>query len=626
MKTTRINTPSILGDVLAELHNDPNEDYRTEVIGRQTVETINHIAVHRDALNKIIPPDSEADRLRNIMTKLGLHLSDDINQSSATCNNHTVLIEATIANDKELAIILLNHGADPTLADGNDDNTFMHAARGGHSRLLLELVKLIEPETISDKSNNATAQDEKKENLDPTLDKLSDKRLTDLSSPRIENKLQTQPVNDETEKASTAPRQTKEPTMARVRLTPNILTKQNAHGETVFHVIEKYNTALKTKHATSDTELAKLKSRERANSMQQRAAQNQHETYTHFKTLVDELHAKQKVVGQVVDPSDSATTQNTADQRNERSTADLQAASTAHPEYQANITRILQLYGDFFKRKIAHFGQIFRWQALANQDLLRDTKKRVMVREERDQITSTRYAAGNDATGTLASENQPRTGHNVSLSEILMGADLPEYPATEPTLPLHYGDQAKVQAALSLLKDYYAPERAPVPHFFQWGYCRRLLTFHLGRHHCDLAKALYLELTENPPRQAAPAAGNAVKSTLFAVGKPLLLAAKQGASLARPTSQLGFTITSVADIYRIRKRLLAERHALCELPHDAQNKNSIVNSSLTRRLTAMIDLLEQTKAYQARSYASHRATYLDLLDRDNIRMGLLNPF
>ncbi len=121
-------------------------------------------------------------------------------------------------------------------------------------------------------------------------------------------------------------------------------------------------------------------------------------------------------------------------------------------------------------------------------------------------------------------------------------------------LPLSWEDQAKVRAALNLIKDYYAPESAPLPHFLECGALRRLMTFHLGRRYCERAKTLYEELSSQP-------------------------------------------LTHTVDLRKIHERLSTERDEINSLRHDENNKNSEINSSFSRRLSYTLERLEKTKAY-----------------------------
>lgn len=138
-------------------------------------------------------------------------------------------------------------------------------------------------------------------------------------------------------------------------------------------------------------------------------------------------------------------------------------------------------------------------------------------------------------------------------------------------LPLSAEDQAKVRAALNILRDYYAPESAPLPHSWQWGWVRRLFTVHLGRRYTERAERL-----------------------------------RKSQSLA--------SIQSVQDVMTIHTQINAELEAILLLPHGQDGMNTIFNSSYARRLTYILDVLKKTSAYVHVDQGLDNNDYLNTLD------------
>ena len=332
------------------------------------------------------------------------------------------------------------------------------------------------------------------------------------------------------------PKKSLEAPAERVKLDSKVLLFKNAVGETPEHLIKVYRQNHQVTRAAAEARLKEDRKRQAAKLSGRRVApvktptvvSEEDDHVERFKKLVDEVHQLQK----------------------RSAPAPKAALDENRNAYQEKLNKVRNLYNKFVYPKLPFFNDQFKLRARIDPDQTSFVRERELLRVKE----------GFDAI----------------------------YPGTVIPMPAYFEDRAKVKAALALIKDYYAPERAPVSRFFQWGALRRLLTFHTGRRYCAKAEDLHTELQFNG-------------------------------------------LNSVGDIMRVIKVLETRFKDLTELDHDKKHKNSIFNSSYTRRLFYIIEELKKTKAYQYSTiYADvspqvMRTQYLNDLDVKNMVAGIL-PF
>jgi hypothetical protein len=320
----------------------------------------------------------------------------------------------------------------------------------------------------------------------------------------------------------------------RVKLDRSVLLHANTIGETPEHLMQVYKEKNKDK-LKPDT--ATEKNQKSPDNRRKSAQVQPQDHFERFKDLLDEVHQLQKNSSPV-----PATHKNSAPANSTTTNASFQPDRT----YEDKIYKACHRYDKFFSKKFTLFGDFYLDKAKLDEKYIASAKAR----------------------------EKTRLWHTWNF-------EIP-FPSTTPSMPAYSEDKARVKAALNLLKDYYAPESAPVKKGFQWNALRRLLTFHIGRRYCKEAENLYNQLQ----------------------------------------SQL---LNDAKDILNIHNILEEKLNEIRKLPHDKKNSNSIINSSYTRRLCYMVESLKKTEAYSHIMMGLSRNDYLNSIDTQYMVKGVM-PF
>jgi hypothetical protein len=517
-------------------------------LGKEVYHTINNEIVRPDKNGEFTPPLTELEIFKKMMANLKLSEDSEINQQSEQ-GKKTLLIQAVLQHENNLSIILLNHGADPTICDANDNNALMHSALSGHSRLLSEMSTLIQTEAPAKPETHKTKEE-----------KFTAPAAETILSPKTETKLQAAPA----QKAG------KTVVMARVRLNPDVLKQKNKSGQTLLSIMR----ALQPKQRIEPKKELQAHRHIRTSKKVQPAhlkphpQHEGHDDLSQFKTMLAEWSANEKVEEKTT--NGIYTKNNAATAAPPPPPPSVFATDTSA---QDKVSRALRTYNKFFNRRIERFQPIWQTVYFSNAQLVEQTRQREKVRTENFQTIKQQQDAGVNVADLPDSPAK-------KLSDLVMDERLKKFPPTQPDLPLYFEDRARIQAALAILKDYYAPQSAPLPHFLQCNGLRRLMTFHTGRRYCAEAEKLFMRLNTKPMQE----------------------------------------VKDVMNIYKIVKE---ELDRIAQLQHHKTTKNDIFNSSYTRRLRCLLDQLAETKAYKAQDYNNDRVIYLNDLDTANIKRGIL---
>jgi hypothetical protein len=510
----RSRSSQTLQSVLTALESMQSPQHlREDKIGNQTVHVagVENEVVYQDASGNYALPPTTAECLMKIAAELNLGLYDDINKKStiqrAARIGATLIIEATVHNQQSVVTALINHGADPSICDDDDNNAIIHAAKMANSHILKEFVTLIR-----------TKENTKKE----TVDEKREVAPTDLNSFKQTTALAA-PVQRTTKAAEFS---------ERITLAPDVLLHKNKAGETATKIIEQYKLDNPPTPAARDKK--QKPKQQHQQSVKQKADDS--DTLARFQALVDELHT--------LNPLDSEP--KPLPQNNAKADEKKPEPQKVDASYQEKVKRVERTYDQFFKKKVAV--------------LTVECKRIARVYTDIDQA---------------------RAREKIRLNNVAEGkSELPEIPTKliPTSMPVSYEDQAHVDAAFSVLKDYFAPHSAPLFESTKWNSLRRLLTFHSGRRYCKEAETLYNKLIVMP--RATP--------------------------------------TNIAQIHDAIDKQLEQLRAR---DHDKKDKNSIFNSSFTRRLYYIREKLKKTDAYKAVSMPDD--VYLSSIDAKYTARGIL---
>ncbi|HSW70668.1 MAG TPA: hypothetical protein VLH77_01660, partial [Gammaproteobacteria bacterium] len=238
-----------------------------------------------------------------------------------------------------------------------------------------------------------------------------------------------------------------------------------------------------------------------------------------------------------------------------------------------------------------------------------------------------------------------------------------EYPvktnqAGKALLPLSIGDQIKSRAALSLIKDYYAP-KGWLPSFFtqctrgEYGHLlRRAFNFHWGRRYCTEARGLYLELSTQSLKTTEdfrlfykkikgeferfdevnshlPQLQVEKKKRLNEVNSQLpQLQVEEEKESNEVNSQLPqLQVEEEKESKEVNSQLpqlVVESEAKKKIDNRKGKHNNPFQSSYLRRLNYILNSLEETLAYQQQTGLSDQV-YLDSLDMRDYMNNTTTP-
>jgi hypothetical protein len=625
-------------------HLEKHQEFRevkTVEIGvgkaKQRVVTMNGTIITAfDENGEPILPLTDAQKLRKLAKEV-LHLSesDSVNtQATITYHLKTLLIQATIENEHHIIKVLLDHGADPSIADSEGNNAFMHAAKNGFSDLLREFMSLIQADHKASEQDKRTLKGEQQQ---------EEATKTQGSEAKVDSN------SHSTAPAAKASRAQNEKLALRVRLDPSVLMQKNRLHQTAEELALDYKEKNSLRAEVEEEKNPKPKPKPPAPA--EKSAKSAQKVLDNFKALIDDLDnlkpnkvvtdKSQLMMMPAIEPVSQARTE-----ANEA--AELITLNRAIEE---KYTKIRHHYDGFYVKQLGFFARKTREAAAKNEAQRKARAEREILRHQHGLIllsldetpeletlqilseahnfepilvkvgeqysiygcksTEWELTPLEDFQADFLKENQNLqqqfarlplgTSQFLAPAHVLLAGEQPgidpkpawtrlldlghkpllnfdkkhDYGIPErkgqPVLPVSSQDQAMVKAALSLLKDYYAPASAPLPHFLELGALRRLLTFHMGRRYCEHAEKLY--------------------KTLSAA-----------------------SLNEVTDLMKITRTIESALHAVQLITHDGNNKNTLFNSSYTRRLDYILNTLKNTAAYQQTAQNLSPDTYLDIFD------------
>jgi hypothetical protein len=482
---------------------------------------VDNVIVSFDEKDSMILPPNNKKHLEMLRDQLQLDNSDSINKKSGP-NDDTLLNQAIIRNETEIVRALLNHGADPRITDKDGNNAFHHASEKGHSEILRELVGLIN-----------TNEKSKKPDLEKTEPVVTSTH-TSLKKIKSES-IVIAAQSDKTKKSEV---------MLRIILEPDVLTAENNAGKTPARIIEEYKTINKPKSpsAAKSPKSSQPSSRAKQQVEEKSKPPVNKDPVAHLKSLIDELHALQA----------KSVLTDSAVKINQRAPAQPEAKKVAEvipsAEFAEKLRRIHNKYNNFFDNKLP--------------PLMTECKV----------ITQRFYDL-----------RAPKIREDLRLDAVRSNAAEPNFQLPE-TLPVYYQDQAQVQAAIALLKDYFAPESAPFFKTTKLYSLRRLFTCHTGRRYCSEAENLYTTLMQQP--------------------------------LATPEDINSIYRLIDSEFQKVRHQShKTKKPALNDCQIEDSDSNSIYNSSYTARLYYMLEKIKSTRAYDAVINGTTPADYLNMVDR-----------
>lgn len=632
--------PEHIGSILEHLKkNKPFQSIVEVELGygkhKQKMWAVNNILVRSNNQGQPILPQSLEKRLENLATDLQLEKTDSINTQSKKNKHRTLLIQATRNYDPQLVNLLLDHGADPSLVDDENNNALMHAAQLGYTDILKEFMKLIHSQ---DKTAPEKDKSSAKKNELPV--KNQDQKAAPTKTPEssVQNASEHKPAKRDVEKSS-----------LRIKLEHSILLQKNNEGKTTEDLIREYIENLPPPENKEDKE--QKKDAKKKEKLEQDKLQGK-QPVDRLKALLNDLHTRKMERSQPADSNREAAASSLEQVKLEKPSVASETATALALEsaYQAKLEKAQRSYQRFCLNKFSLFKTEERERAVRYKPLVKATLDRERQRkhydlillslaaneelpslktlqkissdhshnpilikrkikptpyEEEDQFSLYGCYPSDWSLNTFSKWHTPFLANDNQLIGAFENLQKDKYRLLEnpsenlkkmvsifhkPTLntekrinlhlaiqdgktklPVSYEDLALIRTGLSLIKDYYAPESAPLPHFLECGTLRRLLTFHLGRRYCQDAQELYQELCRTEVRH-------------------------------------------IDDFMEIYKTIEAELERVKQLDHDEKNLNNPLNSSYTRRLNYILTTWKKTDAYQQNKHPKDVHTYMDIFD------------
>jgi hypothetical protein len=325
---------------------------KADKIGNQAIYVSGNVVVHKNAEGKFDLPPTTSETLESMRKELKLELNNSINIKSTSKNGATLLIEAVMTGQDEAVTVLLNHGADPTICDDDDNNAFIHASKKANSKILKDLRSLIRLQEKEKAKKEEAATDEK---VDASHSDLSKIEKSQPLAAQVSHTTQAEELNE------------------RLVLDPEVLSHKNKAGETAVKILEQYTLAspkpVKNDKKSNKPQLPRL----------QQASPRPHESdvLNRFTLLVDGL--------QIINPPNLKQQIHVNEGEHK---AESKLAEKNDPTYQEKVRRAQHTYDGFFNKNLAAHNVTSKKIASRSPEI-NSSRTREKIRVEKVKLNDT---------------------------------------------------------------------------------------------------------------------------------------------------------------------------------------------------------------------------------------------